>query len=231
MHKIRLISFVLITAFLAACQSVPKSEGEIKEGGQFLEQNNREQYSSAAFTSVGEVRGKVSAWQLAGSFSYVDPEESGAGRIRWSFQGDLLDNLRLNDVIDQERVRLIGPIGTGSVELVSKDNRASLISGNQTSNGVDAESLLFNLTGWRLPVSEMRYWLFGMPSPNASGKFWLNEQGQLQTLQQSEWEIQFDRYVVDPILQQAVPKKITAVHRGNQAKVKLVIKSFAPATE
>jgi len=67
-----------------------------------------------------------------------------------------------------------------------------------------------------------------MPSPNASGKFWLNEQGQLQALQQSDWEIEFDRYEIDPVLQQALPKKITAVHRGNQAKVKLVIKSFAP---
>ena len=65
MQKIRLIGFVLITAFLAACQSVPKSEGEIKEGGQFLEQNNRAQYSSEVFTSVGEVRGKVSGWQLS----------------------------------------------------------------------------------------------------------------------------------------------------------------------
>ena len=231
MQKMRLISFVLLVTMLAACQNVPKSEVEVKAGGQFLELNNREQYSSTAFVPIEQIRGKVSAWQLSGSFSYVDPNESGAGRIQWSFQGDLLDNLRLNDAIDQERVRLIGPIGTGSLELLSADNRASLISGNQQSNGVDAESLLFNIVGWRLPVSEMRFWLFGMPSPNVSGRFWLNEQGQLQTLQQSEWEVQFDRFEIDPVLQQALPKKITAIHRGNQAKVKLVIKRFEPVQE
>ena len=231
MQKMRLISFVLLVTMLAACQNVPKSEVEVKAGGQFLELNNREQYSSTAFVPIEQIRGKVSAWQLSGSFSYVDPNESGAGRIQWSFQGDLLDNLRLNDAIDQERVRLIGPIGTGSLELLTADNRASLISGNQQSNGVDAESLLFNIVGWRLPVSEMRFWLFGMPSPNVSGRFWLNEQGQLQTLQQSEWEVQFDRFEIDPVLQQALPKKITAIHRGNQAKVKLVIKRFEPVQE
>lgn len=231
MQKMRLISFVLLVTMLAACQNVPKSEVEVKAGGQFLELNNREQYSSTAFVPIEQIRGKVSAWQLSGSFSYVDPNESGAGRIQWSFQGDLLDNLRLNDAIDRERVRLIGPIGTGSLELLTADNRASLISGNQQSNGVDAESLLFNIVGWRLPVSEMRFWLFGMPSPNVSGRFWLNEQGQLQTLQQSEWEVQFDRFEIDPVLQQALPKKITAIHRGNQAKVKLVIKRFEPVQE
>ena len=231
MQKMRLISFVLLVTMLAACQNVPKSEVEVKAGGQFLELNNREQYSSTAFVPIEQIRGKVSAWQLSGSFSYVDPNESGAGRIQWSFQGDLLDNLRLNDAIDRERVRLIGPIGTGSLELLTADNRASLISGNQQSNGVDAESLLFNIVGWRLPVSEMRFWLFGMPSPNVSGRFWLNEQGQLQTLQQSEWEVQFDRFEIDPVLQQALPKKITAIHRGNQAKVKLAIKRFEPVQE
>ena len=228
MKVFRIILSACCVLLIVACQNVPKSEGEVKAGGQFLEQNNREQYSSAAFSSIGEVRGKVSAWQLAGSFSYVDPKEQGAGRIQWGFQGDLLDKLSLNDAIDQERVRLIGPIGTGSVQLISADNRASLISGKQEYKGIDAENLLFNIVGWRLPVSEMRFWLFGMPSPNASGKFWLNEQGQLQTLLQSDWEIEFDRYEIDPVLQQALPKKITAVHRGNQAKVKLVIKSFAP---
>ena len=231
MKIFRIILAACCVLFIAACQNVPKSEGEVKTGGQFLELNHREQYASAVFAPIEQIRGKVSTWQLAGSFSYVDPKESGAGRIQWSFQGDLLDNLNLNDAIDRERMRLIGPIGTGSVELLTADNRASLISGKQRSNGVDAESLLFNIVGWRLPISEMRFWLFGMPSPNTSGRFWLNEQGQLQTLQQSDWEIQFDRFELDPILQLALPKKITAVHRGNQIKVKLAIKRFEPVQE
>jgi len=105
MKVFRIILSACCVLLIVACQNVPKSEGEVKAGGQFLEQNNREQYSSAAL-------------------------------------GDLLDNLSLNDAIDQERVRLIGPIGTGSVQLISADNRASLISGKQEYKGIDADYLV-----------------------------------------------------------------------------------------
>ena len=231
MQMMRLIVLSLLTMLLVACQNVPKNTEKSKPAGQELELNNREQYSSAVFSDMTLIRGKVSAWKLSGSFSYVDPNESGAGRIQWDFKGDLLDSVSLNDFVDQERVRLIGPIGVGSVELNSQDRRATLTSGRQEYKGTDAESLLWNIVGWRLPVSEMRFWLFGMPSPNVKGRFWLNEQGQLQALQQSGWEIQFERYEKMDDLQQDLPKKITAVHRENKAKVKLVIKRFTVVQE
>ncbi len=209
--------FLLVTA----CESVPKQQSDQKPGGQLLLQETSGEYSAPAFEAIHQVRDSIEAWKIAGSFSYIDPEDSGAGRIQWDFQGRLKD-----DVVDSENVRLIGPIGTGSVELVSSGASASLIAGRQRYYGADIEALLLKVVGWEMPVEEMRYWLFGMPSPKAPGRFWLNEQGHLQSLQQSDWDIQFDQFQVLLNTKEALPRKITAVHRGNQAKVKLVIKRF-----
>ena len=218
---LRLIVVLGCLFFIAACQNVPKSEVDVKPGGNQLVKNSNGQYTADAFSVPSEVRKKVAAWDLSGSFSYVDPKESGAGRIQWKYQGRLQD-----DFINNESVRLIGPIGTGSVELVSSETGAHLISGKQRYFGTSADKLLIDIVGWKMPVEEMRYWLFGMPSTKVEGRFWLNEQGGLQSLKQSDWEIQFERYQVVPELNAMLPQKITAIHRSNQAKVKLIIKRF-----
>ncbi len=226
--------YVLICALaLSACQVLPEQQSEQKAGGKVLQKNAKGQFFGSDFEKIEELRGQVSAWQLTGSFSYIDPQDTGAGRIKWDFQGALQaastdnnENLESVDRVENEKVRLIGPIGTGSLELISSDSSAILIAGRERYVGADVESLLLKTVGWRLPVDELRFWLFGMPSPTNEGRYWLNEQGLLQSLKQSDWEIQFDRYQLNSFPNQPLPQKITAVHRGNQAKIKLVIKQF-----
>lgn len=227
MKLLRTILFYGSILLLAACQSLPEQSVNQKLGGKTLQKNAQGRYLSADFKKVMELREQVSAWQLKGSFSYVDPQDTGAGRIQWGFQGVLQSSGEESaDTVENENVRLIGPIGTGSLELISSDSSAVLIVGRDRYIGEDVESLLLKTVGWRLPVDELRFWLFGMPSSTVQGRYWLNEQGLLQSLQQSDWEIQFDRYQTDSVPNQPLPQKITAVHRDNQAKIKLVIKQF-----
>lgn len=223
MKPLQSLLLILCLLSLVACQNVPQKQADDKLGGNVLTKNAQGRYIQAAFVVPEKVREKVAAWSLSGSFSYVDPKESGAGRIQWQYQGILKD-----DFIDKESVRLVGPIGTGSLELVSSSSSARLVAGRKNYLGASVDDLLLDIVGWRMPVEEMRYWLFGMPSPHASGRFWLNEQGKLQSLHQSDWEIVFDRYETVPELNAQLPRKITAVHRVNQAKVKLLVKQFEP---
>lgn len=227
--RIRMPSLILLMAvLLSGCLSLPGEQADQKPGGMILKKDASGKFVSNYFDEAQQTREQISAWQLRGSFSYVDPQDTGAGRIQWTFQGQLEGDTgdRKSDVIENEKVRLIGPIGTGSLELVSSDSSASLTVGRESYFGPNVESLLIKVVGWQMPVDELRYWLFGMPSSKVAGHYWLNEQGLLQSLQQSNWEIQFDRYQVYPFSTQPLPQKITAIHRGNQAKVKLVIKQF-----
>ena len=225
MKRFHQLLILLAVMTLAACQTLPKLNQDEKPGGVALTENAQGQFIAPVFAPKLGGRDDVNAWKLSGSFSYVDPKDSGAGRIQWSLQGLLKENR-----IENERVRLIGPIGAGSVELLSSGSSAVLIAGKKRYLGQNVEGLLQDIVGWRMPINELRYWLFGVPSPQVPGKYWLDEQGSLIFLQQSGWQIEFSEYQVfdasGPLIPQMMPRKITAVNQANQAKVKLVIKQL-----
>ncbi|QLG88906.1 outer membrane lipoprotein LolB [Chitinibacter bivalviorum] len=71
----------------------------------------------------------------------------------------------------QDQLILSSPFGTTLAELVlqyqgDRVSSAVLNRGEQLDQADDPEQLLQQLTGLTLPVSGMRWWLRGLPSPN-----------------------------------------------------------------
>jgi len=150
-----------------------------------------------------------SSWQLSGRFAANQEDQSWSGSLQWRQQG--------GDYL----IRLSGPLGQGSIELQGDAWRARLkLSEDEIFQNADAESLLWQHTGWRIPFSGMRYWLMGQQAPYyAVSDVKLDEAGRLASLRQAGWVIEIRRYIsVEGV---DLPRKLFLQHA--QFNVRLVV--------
>ena len=89
-------------------------------------------------------------WSMAGRLSVSADGEGGNGRIEWQQRGDDFE------------IRLSAPVTRKSWRLLSQGGQATLegLDGG-TRTGSDPEALLFEATGWRIPLSALGDWARG----------------------------------------------------------------------
>jgi len=125
----------------------------------------------------------ISDWQLSGRFSLTRQEQGWHAGLFWQEQGD------------QYQLKISGPLGQGAFRL--RGNAEGVLleqSDGQTLVARDAESLLYQATGWHLPVSGLRYWIRGLPVPGSPAQASRDAQGRLTRLEQSGWVITYKRF-------------------------------------
>ncbi len=125
----------------------------------------------------------LTTWKFAGRVAIRSAQEGGQVSMRWerNSQGENID--------------LSGPLGRGLIRLQQDENGARLQDSNQrVHTAPNAEALLFNTTGWRIPLEGLHYWIRGLPAPGAPARQELDDQGRLAILWQSGWEIRFLAY-------------------------------------
>lgn len=150
-----------------------------------------------------------SSWQFNGRFGASHADESWNGGLQWRQQG--------NDYL----IRLSGPLGQGSIQLQGDVHQAQLtLSETQIYENADAEELLWQHTGWRIPFAGMRYWLMGMPAPDYPvTELRRDELGRLVSLRQAGWLIEIRRYVSVQGIE--LPRKLFLQHA--RFNVRLVV--------
>lgn len=125
----------------------------------------------------------VQAWELQGRLAVRAGDQGGHMGLRWRRQPD-------HDVID-----LTGPLGKPLLQL-QRDARGAWVrdAEQKTYAAPDPESLVFDLTGWRLPLTGLPYWVRGLPLPDVPMREELDAYGRLKSLHQLGWEVQFQEY-------------------------------------
>jgi outer membrane lipoprotein LolB len=84
----------------------------------------------------------------------------------------------------------------------------------------DAETLLYDHTGWRLPVSGLRLWVMGLPDGNREiSQLRFDEIGRIQLLEQYHWQIQYLQY--RQVGMRDLPRKISL--QNDKLKLRIVI--------
>lgn len=93
-------------------------------------------------------------------------------------------------------VTLSGPLGFGRVTVAQQDQRVYLTKGKTQIEASDIDRLFAQQTGWKLPLSYLRYWALGLPSPEQP--FTATNQDQHKTdkatligFQQDGWQIRY----------------------------------------
>jgi outer membrane lipoprotein LolB len=127
----------------------------------------------------------ISAWDFKGRLSLKTHNEAWTGKVRWRQSGE------------EFRLHFNSPTGQGAVQLMS--NPQFGVEMRAAEGGVfyadDAETLLYDHTGWRLPVSGLRLWVMGLPDGNREiSQLRFDEIGRIQLLEQYHWQIQYLQY-------------------------------------
>lgn len=132
-------------------------------------------------------------WTINGRLAVSNGTESWYLDLSWQQQGDAYV------------IKLIGPLGAGQIQLHGDQSGVVLDDGkHRPQYADDAESLLYEHTGLKIPVAGMLFWVRGIPDPQMSSGSLDLLAGKLKQLQQGGWQLQFRHYqqVNDTVLPQ-----------------------------
>jgi outer membrane lipoprotein LolB len=160
--------FLLSVLLIAGCTAVPKISPVTDPDTVW--QNHQQDLAT------------LQSWRLKGRIAIRNDHESWFLKVDWQQQPEKYD------------VLLSGPF-SGMVRLSSNNSRVELSDGEQSYRAYDAETLLLEHTGIRMPVNGLRYWVLGLPQPDKQVKaLQLDVAGRLASLEQDEWQVSVDSY-------------------------------------
>lgn len=175
--KNRTAVFIIGCLWLSGCSWLPQIPNPFAEQPPVVEDQAASWKKHLAFING------IRQWQLNGKLGIRTPEDSNSAYINWQQQHKTYTIL-LSGPLGQSIAKLEGE--PGHVELNTADH------GRYFAN--TPEQLLLNQLGWQLPVSNLKYWIRGVPAPQGNQTMSLNPQGLLAQLKQSGWTIHYDRY-------------------------------------
>jgi outer membrane lipoprotein LolB len=165
---VRGLGLVCLCGLLAACAAVPPVPSSLAE--------QRWQERRQALE-------KLRDWTLNGRIALQTEQEAWNASIFWQQRGTAFD------------IKLIGPLGQGTLTIEGDPSGVRL----RTPEGKllaarDAETLLYQQLGWRMPLSGLCYWVRGLPAPALPFNKQIDGEGRLSGLEQGGWRIAYLRY-------------------------------------
>lgn len=126
----------------------------------------------------------LESWQLQGRVNARYQDESHTPRIRWRQDKD------------QYSIRLWGTLNAGATLIEGRPGFVTFEQGNETRTAASPEALILEHLGYELPVSELNFWIKGLPTPGEEHRLQLGEFNQVLSLVQSGWTIEYNDYRV-----------------------------------
>lgn len=159
----------------------------------------------------------IENWQVQGKLGIRLPGDSGSLYFNWLQHPEAF------------AIHLSGPLGQGASWIrggspTNNTQQVSLERGQQPPVYADnLETLMHSTLGWSLPVSELYYWVRGIPAPNTPIELLTrDEEGRLANLQQQGWKLRFERYKM--IESWSLPGKLIA--EREPLKLTFIIKNW-----
>ena len=119
----------------------------------------------------------LDSWELRGRVNVRYDNESHTPRINW-----------LQQNVDY-RIRLWGTFNAGNTLIVGRPGYVTLENDGEIVDASSPEELILRQMGYELPVSQLNYWIKGLPSPESEAQLSFNELNQLTTIEQADWTI------------------------------------------
>lgn len=171
----------------------------------------------AAWKMHQQLIGKLRSWDLRARIAVQAGEDGGQASLLWNLQHAKND------------LRLIGVWGKGLVRLSFDAHTAELTDkSGQKISGADASQLLYQATGWVIPVRSLQSWMAGVPvSDQAETR--LDRYGRLAQVIESGWQVEYQEY--QQFGQWELPKKLKLVQvqtfdGEQQISVRLVVNQW-----
>lgn len=128
---------------------------------------------------------------------------------------------------NQDRVRISGPFSQGAVSIILQNDLIYINEGNGvTETSPQPEEALRRRLGLNIPVTSLRFWMMGLPSP-AGDVIGLHRAADgTRGFTQDGWSVICDSFI--PFGQGLVPRKVTV--QGKGIKLKLLIDNWLDTT-
>ena len=155
-------------------------------------------------------------WTANGKLAVRTADTSESASVIWQ-QDNRLTHLQLS-----------GPLGMGATTIDSDGQRLDIRRGDDhTTLDISTPDAILLNTSWDLPLRALTYWIRGLPAPDVKiQRIQLNETtALLQSLQQDDWEVSFDKY--GQFQEYILPTRLQ-INRGT-TRVKLVISRWQTA--
>ena len=158
-------SLLLTASFiLASCQTAPR-----------LEETTAWQLREIQLLALEQ-------WQLQGRVNARYENESHTPRIRWQQNND------------SYTIRLWGTLNAGATLIEGQPGFVTFEQGGEVRTASSPEALILEHLGYELPVSQLEYWIKGLPTPGEPYQFQLGEFNEVLSLQQSGWTLNYEDY-------------------------------------
>lgn len=150
-------------------------------------------------------------WRLTGRVAFAHAADGATVNLDWTQRGAAFD-IRLSAPVTGRRWRLSGRPGEAVLD--------GLEDGPRRSD--DAERLLFEATGWSLPIAQFANWVRGARGAAPATALALDAEGRPMGWTQAGWALEFrDWWPGDPPL----PRRVFA--RREDASVRLVVAEWS----
>ena len=138
--------------------------------------------STAAVASRATALAEAPAWSLTGRVAVSDGKDGGSGRIDWRQDGD--------DYV----IEIRAPVSKQTWRLVMRDGELVLEGARREPvRGADAEALLAEEVGWRLPIDEMQHWVRG-GTAHPDAHVTLDERGLPREIVEGGWRVEYKAF-------------------------------------
>ncbi|MBI4696075.1 MAG: outer membrane lipoprotein LolB [Gammaproteobacteria bacterium] len=140
---------------------------------------NRPAPGTDAWTLHRTAVAAVERFDVEGRIAIQRGGEGGSAQVRWHQDGPRFE------------LRIIAPLGRGTAVLAGDADQVSLL----TPDGAryvsrDVETLMAEHLRWALPVAGARYWVRGVPAPDAPVQgLHTDATGRLRDMEQSGWRV------------------------------------------
>ena len=189
----------MILAFLAGCSTVKHLPDVPESQRQQLWLEHQSQIQS------------FENWNFTGRLGLRVPQRSGSMSIEW------LQKLQ------QYTIYLDGPFGVSLAQIEGNERQVSaLVSDGERIVGRTPEFLMYQLTGWDLPVSSLKYWVRGLPAPGGDAQVSLSNAGTPEKISQHGWNIEYLRF--DDENGVSIPSRIRA--NSGDIQITLVVSDW-----
>jgi len=122
-------------------------------------------------------------WNIKGLIAIHSAKDSFSANLQWQQTGN------------HYTILVFGPLGANSMKLTGMPGQVLLeMADGRKFHATNAESLLNEQLGWRLPVSNLFYWIRGLPAPHLAAQKNGDVYHHLTTLSQQGWQIQYLQY-------------------------------------
>lgn len=179
---------LLLSIFLSGCASI--STGPLPSSWNLQQQNAQ----------------ALQTWTLKGQVGIHTQTQGSSFSFLWQ------------QLPKQSSLHFFGPLGLGNALLEQTPQNVNLWVGNKRFTAQNPEALLQQQLGWPLPVTNLYFWIRGIPAPNAPASWQIDAQRHvLLSLSQQGWLIQYLHY--QTVKNLLLPDKIYLARDNLQAKI------------